>query len=130
VGRGNKRGHRRNLSSAISIDLETRGRTPQAARESRSKRARQRVAEVAPKGWLQLIVEPLGSTRRGLRVKFEEDGGTVSPRVRDLVPQLAFEGLSENEIGRARISMMARSDLLHARAGYRSARPVTATLQI
>src|ERR1700747_1919577 len=44
-------------------------------------------------------------------------------RVRDLVTQLAFEGLSENEIGRARISMMARSDLLHARAGYRSARP-------
>ncbi|RZN33503.1 hypothetical protein CWO90_09800 [Bradyrhizobium sp. Leo121] len=51
-------------------------------------------------------------------------------RVRDLVTQLAFEGLSENEIGRARISMMAKSDLLHARAGYRSARPVTATLQI
>jgi len=46
-------------------------------------------------------------------------------RVRDLVTQLAFEGLSENEIGRARISMMARSDLLHARAGYRSARPTT-----
>src|SRR5215467_12950475 len=51
-------------------------------------------------------------------------------RVRDLVARLAFEGLSENEIGRVRISMMARSDLLHARAGYRSARPVTATLQI
>src|ERR1700745_1950682 len=46
-------------------------------------------------------------------------------RVRDLVTRLAFEGLSENEIGRARISMMARSDLLHARAGYRSARPTT-----
>jgi hypothetical protein len=46
-------------------------------------------------------------------------------RVRDLVTQLAFEGLSENEIERARISMMARSDLLHARAGYRSARPTT-----
>jgi hypothetical protein len=46
------------------------------------------------------------------------------------VTQLAFEGLSENEIGRARISMMARSDLLHARAGYRSARPVAATLKI
>src|ERR1700740_1512061 len=46
-------------------------------------------------------------------------------RVRDLVTQLAFEGLSENEIGRARISMMAKSDLLHARAGYRSARPTT-----
>ena len=53
-----------------------------------------------------------------------------SRRVRDLVTQLAFEGLSQNEIGRARISMMARSDLLHARAGYRSARPVAATLQI
>jgi hypothetical protein len=49
---------------------------------------------------------------------------------RDLVTRLAFEGLSENEIGRARISIMARSDLLHARAGYRSARPVTATPQI
>src|ERR1700756_35403 len=46
-------------------------------------------------------------------------------RVRDLVTQLAFEGLSENQIGRARISIMARSDLLHARAGYRSARPTT-----
>src|SRR5215467_3529282 len=51
-------------------------------------------------------------------------------RVRDLVTQLAFEGLSENEIGRARISMVARSDPLHARAGYRSARPVTATPKI
>jgi hypothetical protein len=49
---------------------------------------------------------------------------------RDLVTRLAFEGLSENEIGRARISMMARSDLLQARAGYRCARPVTATPQI
>src|ERR1700739_3849263 len=46
-------------------------------------------------------------------------------RVRDLATQLAFEGLSENEIGRARISMMARSDLLHARAGYRTAKPTT-----
>jgi hypothetical protein len=44
-------------------------------------------------------------------------------RVRDLVTQLAFEGRSQNETERARISMMARSDLLHARAGYRSARP-------
>jgi len=51
-------------------------------------------------------------------------------RVRDLVARLALEGLSENEIGRARISMMARSDLLRKRAGYRSARPITATLQI
>src|SRR6201987_3105272 len=46
-------------------------------------------------------------------------------RVRDLVAQLAFEGRSQNETERARISMMARSDLLHARAGYRSARPTT-----
>ena len=30
-------------------------------------------------------------------------------RTRDLVTQLAFQGLSENEIGCARISMMARS---------------------
>src|ERR1700741_5345655 len=52
-------------------------------------------------------------------------GERARRRLRDLVTQLAFEGLSENEIGRARISMMARSDLLHARAGYRSARPTT-----
>src|ERR1700747_2219183 len=51
-------------------------------------------------------------------------------RVRDLVTQLAFEGRSQNETERARISMMARSDLLHARAGYRSARPTTAILKI
>src|ERR1700752_2937029 len=38
---------------------------------------------------------------------------------------LPSRGLSENEIGRARISMMARSDLLRIRAGYRSARPTT-----
>jgi hypothetical protein len=88
---------------------------------------------VAPKGWLQsslalhLVVE---DTRRGLRVKFEKMEERSRRRVRDLVTQLAFEGLSENEIGRAQISMMARSGLLHARAGYRSARPVTATLQI
>ena len=89
-------------------------------------------ATVAPKGWLQsslalhLVVE---DTRRGLRVKFEKMEERSSRRVRDLVTQLAVEGLSENEIGRARISMMARSDLLHARAGYRSARPVTPTLK-
>ena len=59
-----------------------------------------------------------------------KNGERSRRRVRDLVTQLAFEGRSENEIRRARISMMARSDLLHARAGYRSARPVTATLQI
>jgi hypothetical protein len=51
-------------------------------------------------------------------------------RVRDLVTQLAFEGLSENEIGRARISIMARSNPLHRRAGYRRARPVAASQQI
>src|ERR1700739_2174035 len=72
----------------------------------------------------------MGDTRRGLRVGFEEWGERSRRRVRDLVTQLAFEGLSQNEIGRARISMMARSDLLHARAGYRSARPVAATLKI
>jgi hypothetical protein len=51
-------------------------------------------------------------------------------RVRDLVAQLAFEGRSQNETERARISMMAGSDLLRARAGYRSARPTTAILKI
>ena len=30
-------------------------------------------------------------------------------RVRDLVARLAFQGLAENEIGRVRISMMARN---------------------
>src|SRR5215471_8548622 len=59
-----------------------------------------------------------------------KNGERSRRRVRDLVTQLAFEGRSENEIERARISMMARSGLLHARAGYRSARPVAATLQI
>jgi hypothetical protein len=49
-------------------------------------------------------------------------------RVRDLVTQTAFEGLSENEIGCARISMMAGSNPLHQRAEYRRARPVTAPL--
>jgi hypothetical protein len=57
----------------------------------------------------RLVVE---DTRRGLRVKFEEMEERSRRRVRDLVARLAFEGLSENEIGRARISMMARSDLL------------------
>jgi hypothetical protein len=44
-------------------------------------------------------------------------------RTPDLVTQPASQGLSENEIGCARISMMARSQTLHARAGYRCARP-------
>src|SRR6201986_4051906 len=51
-------------------------------------------------------------------------------RVHDLVTHLAFEGRSQNETERARISMMARSDLLHPRAGYRCARPATAVLKI
>jgi len=71
-----------------------------------------------------------GDTCRGLRVGFEEMGERSRRRIRDLVTQLAFKGLSENEIGCARISMMARSNSLHQRAGYRRARPVTATLQI
>ena len=37
------------------------------------------------------------------------DGERSRRRVRDLVARLAFQGLSENEIGRARISMMARN---------------------
>jgi hypothetical protein len=59
-----------------------------------------------------------------------KNGERSRRRVRDLVTQLAFEGRSQNETERARISMMARSDLLHARAGYRSARPVAAAQQI
>jgi hypothetical protein len=51
-------------------------------------------------------------------------------RVRDLVTQMVFKGLAGNEIGRVRISMVARSNLLHERAGYRRARPITATQQI
>ena len=65
---------------------------------------------MAPKGWPQSILAlHLGveDTRRGLRVKFEKVEERSRRRVRDLVTQLAFEGLSENEIGRARISMMA-----------------------
>src|SRR3974377_1933030 len=46
-------------------------------------------------------------------------------RVPDLVARPAFQGLSENEIGRARISMMARNTAFHSRAGCRSARPIT-----
>src|SRR5262245_60107706 len=59
-----------------------------------------------------------------------KNGERSRRRVRDLVTQLAFEGRSQNETERARISMMARGDLLHARAGYRSARPTTAILKI
>ena len=42
-----------------------------------------------------------------------KNGERSRRRVRDLMTQLAFEGRSENETERARISMMARSDLLH-----------------
>ena len=46
-------------------------------------------------------------------------------RIGDLVALAAFQGLSENEIGCARISMMARSDgCSNSRASYRSARPI------
>ena len=41
-------------------------------------------------------------------------------RIRDLVALLAFQGLSQNEIGCARISMMARSTNAPLRAGYGS----------
>src|SRR6267143_1209981 len=46
-------------------------------------------------------------------------------RIRDLVALSAFQGLSQNEIGCARISMMARSTNAPSGAGYRSARPIT-----
>jgi hypothetical protein len=46
------------------------------------------------------------------------------------VARLAFEGLSANEIGRARISMMARSDLLHARGRIQKRKTRYCTLQI
>ena len=59
-----------------------------------------------------------------------KNGERSRRRVRDLVTHLAFEGRSQNETERARISMMARSDLLHTRAGYRSARPTIAILKI
>ena len=59
-----------------------------------------------------------------------KNGERSRRRVRDLVTQLAFEGRSQNETERARISMMARSDLLHTRAGYRCARPTIAILKI
>lgn len=48
----------------------------------------------------------------------------------EILQALYEEGLSENEIGCARISMMARSNPLQQRAGYRRARPVAATQQI
>ncbi len=48
-------------------------------------------------------------TCRGLRVEFEEMEKRSRRRTRDLVTQAASQGLSQNEIGCARISMMARS---------------------
>ena len=46
-------------------------------------------------------------------------------RIRDLVTQLASQGLSENENGRARISMMAKSNnaLLTGRIQKRKTNP-------
>src|SRR6516162_1713784 len=59
-----------------------------------------------------------------------KNGKRSRRRVRDLVTQLAFEGRSQNETERARISMIARSDLLHARAVYRCARPTIPKIQL
>src|SRR6516165_6713600 len=59
-----------------------------------------------------------------------KNGERSRRRVRDLVTQLAFEGRSQNETERARISMMARTDLLHARAVYRCARPTILKIQL
>ena len=67
---------------------------------------------------------------RDLRVESEELGERSRRRVRDLVTRPAFEGLSEIETGRARISMMARSNTLHQWAGYSRARPVSAAHKI
>src|ERR1700760_1256428 len=74
-------------------------------------------ATVAPKGWLQSILElhlVVGDTRRGLRVGFEEMENGLAVASVIWWPVWPLGGLSQNEIGRARISMMARSDLLHA----------------
>ena len=46
-----------------------------------------------------------------------------SRRMRTLVTRMAHRGLSANELARALISMMARSSLLQAEAGYIDARP-------
>ena len=72
---------------------------------------------MAPKGWLQSILElhlVVGDTRRGLRVGFEEMENGLAVASVIWWPVWPLGGLSQNEIGRARISMMARSDLLHA----------------
>ena len=45
-------------------------------------------------------------------------------RIRDLVAHTAFKGLDANEIGCARISMMAGSKRSLQRAEYRCARPI------
>jgi hypothetical protein len=52
-------------------------------------------------------------------------------RIRDLVTLLASQGLSENEIGCARISMMAKSGnaLLTGRIQKRKTNPSTAHVQ-
>ena|SRR6266566_658226 len=46
-------------------------------------------------------------------------------RIRDLVAHTVFQGLDANEIGCARISMMAGSKRSLQRAEYRCARPIT-----
>jgi hypothetical protein len=62
-------------------------------------------------------------TRRGLREK-RRDGGRSSRRLRTLVTQMApRRGVSDNQIARALISMMARSNELQSEAGYICARP-------
>ena len=43
----------------------------------------------------------------------------------NLATQMAAQGLSANEIGCARISIMARSRRLHTKAGYISAGPTS-----
>src|SRR6478609_4393261 len=47
-----------------------------------------------------------------------------SRRLRTLVTQMARSGLSANEIARALIPMMARSETLQSKAGYIDARPL------
>jgi hypothetical protein len=53
--------------------------------------------------------EECTATCRGLRVELRRWRKRSRRRTRDLVTQAASQGLSENEIGCARISMMARS---------------------
>ena len=64
---------------------------------------------MAPRGRLKLTPNALSAFPPRSASWNEEMEKRSRRRVRDLVARPAFQGLSENEIGRARISIMARN---------------------